>query len=81
MIVHRLESQRLIIVSALGLVARELVVGATPFLSEGWPVDFCAFCSDCSSDGRGAGVKGLEALPFQVFGYGFTPVDDGAEYL
>ena len=39
-IVHRLGSQRFIIVLAPVLVPRESVVGIAPFLSEGVPVDF-----------------------------------------
>ena len=81
MIVHRLEGQRFIVSFALGLVAREFVVGAAPLLSEGGPVDFCALDSDGGSDGRGAGVEGFEGPPFEIFGNGFAPVDDGAEDL
>ena len=68
-------------VFALGLVACEVVVGAAPFLSEGGPVDFGAFQSDCGSDGRGAGVEGFERPPFEVFGDRAAPVNDGAEDL
>ena len=66
---------------ALGLVAREFVVRAAPFLNEDGPVDLCAFHSDCGSDGRGARVEAFERSPFEVFGNGCTPVDDGAEDL
>lgn len=81
MVVYGLESQGFIVVFALGLVARELVIGAAPFLSESGPVDFCAFDSDCGSDGRGAGVESFDRPPLEGFGYTFTPVDDGAEDL
>lgn len=81
MIVHGFESQGLVIVFALGLVAGEFVVGGAPILSEGGPVDFCAFHSDGGGDGRGGRVEGFEGPPFEVFGNGGTPVDDGAEDL
>lgn len=81
MIVDGLESQGLILIFALGLVAREFVVGAAPFLGKGGPVDFCAFDPDGGGDGRGARVEGFEGPPFEVFGHGCTPVDDGAEDL
>lgn len=44
-------------------------------------MDFCALSSDCGSDRRGARIEGFERPPFEVFGYSFTPVDDGAEDL
>ena len=81
MIVDRLEGQRFIVLFALGLVAREFVVGAAPLLSEGGPVDFCTVDSDGGSDGRGAGVEGFEGPSFEIFGNGLAPVDDGAEDL
>lgn len=56
MIVHRLEGQGFINVFALGLVVREIVVGAAPFLSKGVPVDFGAFDADLNSDGGGRWV-------------------------
>ena len=81
MIIHGFETGGLIIVFALGLVAGEFIVGGAPFLSEGGPVDFCAFHSDGGGDGRGARVEGFEAAPFEVFGHGCAPVDNSAEDL
>ena len=81
MVIHCFESQWFVIVFALDLVAREVVVGAAPFLSEGGPVNLCAFCSDCGGDGAGGGVEGFRRPALEVFSHGFTPVDDGAEDL
>lgn len=81
MIVYCFESQWFVIVFAPGLVAREVVVGAAPFLSEGGPINLCTFYSDCGGDEAGRGVEGFRRPPLEVFSYGFTPVDDGAEDL
>ena len=64
------------------MVAGEGVVGAAPFLGEGGPVDFCAFGSECGSDGGGGGgVEGFKGTPLEIFDDGFAPIDDGAENL
>ena len=82
MIVHRLGSQRFVIVLAPVLVPRESVVGVAPFLSEDVPVDFEAFGPECGGDGRrAAGVESLMRSPLEMLGDGCAPVDDGAEDL
>ena len=53
MIIHCLEGQEFTSVFALGLVAREIVVGAAPFLGKGVPVDFGASYADLNSNGGG----------------------------
>lgn len=80
-IVHCFEIQWFVVEFALGLVVREFVVGAAPFLSEGGPVYLCAFYSDCGRDRAGGGLEGFERPTFEVFSHGLTPVDDGAEDL
>lgn len=80
-IVHCFESQWFVVVHALDLVARELEVGAAPFLSESGPVNLCAFYPDCGRDGAGGGVESFRRPLLEVFSYGFTPVDDGSEDL